>query len=300
MNKKIIRVGTRTSELALTQAIIVINEMKKHRPDFEFETVKITTQGDKFLDAPLSQIGGKGLFVKEIEEALLSGNIDMAVHSMKDIPYEIPEKLKAMAVLKREDPRDAFISIDGVGFTELKNGARIGTSSLRREAQLKAIRPDIEIAPLRGNLRTRLRKMEELKLDGIILAAAGLNRLGLDNMIKEYFPVDLIVPAPCQGILAIEISESFEEEFMEVYPALLNVKTLFEASVERKVMKMFGGNCNVPFGVHAQYINEGGKDNVNIKVFYKKGEKLLRVEETGTIDDIDKLADELIQKLGGI
>lgn len=300
MNKRIIKVGTRASELALTQTIIVVNEMKKHRPDFEFETVKITTQGDKFLDAPLSQIGGKGLFVKEIENALLSGDIHMAVHSMKDIPYEIPEKLKVMAVLKREDPRDAFISIDGAGFMELREGARIGTSSIRREAQLKAIRQDIEVVPLRGNVRTRLRKMEELNLDGIVLAAAGLNRLGLDNMITEYFPVDLIVPAPCQGILAIEISESFEEEFMEIYPDLLDIKTLFEASVERKVMKRFGGNCKVPFGVHAQYIKEGGKDKVNIKVFYKKGEKLLRAEETGTIDDIDKLVNKLMQKFGGI
>jgi hydroxymethylbilane synthase len=153
--KKVIKVGSRSSELALVQTQMVINEIKKFRQDFEFEIVKITTQGDALIDKPVSEIGGKGVFVKEIESALLKGEIDMAVHSMKDMPYEIPKGLKLMAVLKREDPKDVLVSRDGTQFMDLKEGAKIGTSSLRRQVQLKALKPDIQIVPIRGNVRTR-------------------------------------------------------------------------------------------------------------------------------------------------
>ncbi|SNX55194.1 hydroxymethylbilane synthase [Thermoanaerobacterium sp. RBIITD] len=297
--KKKISVGTRGSELALTQTIILINEIKKFKPDFDFEIVKIKTQGDKILDKPLNNAGGKGLFVKEIEDKLIEGKIDIAVHSMKDMPFDVPEGLSLKAVLKREDPRDAFISSKGVRFEELRKGAKIGTSSLRRKAQLIDLRPDIEIVEIRGNVGTRLKKMKNENLDGIILAAAGLKRLGMENLITDYFDVDTMVPAACQGILAVETTKVFEEEFKEIYPILLDINTLFEASAERKVMKRFGGNCKIPIGVHAQYTKDAKKDIVNIRIAYKYGDKLFKCKGIGTIDDIDKIAEKLYKSCGG-
>ncbi|EGD51100.1 porphobilinogen deaminase [Thermoanaerobacter ethanolicus JW 200] len=298
--KKVIKVGTRSSELALKQTAMVINEIKKFRQDFEFEIVKITTQGDALIDKPVSEIGGKGVFVKEIESALLKGEIDMAVHSMKDMPYEIPKGLKLMAVLKREDPKDVFVSRDGTQFMDLKEGAKIGTSSLRRQVQLKALKPDIQIVPIRGNVRTRLKKMEELNLDGIVLSAAGLHRLGLENIITEYFPPDVVVPAPCQGILSVEIAESFDNIFQEFYPYIVDRKTFFEASVERELLKAFGVNCRQPFGAYAQYRKEEDEEKINIKVAYQKENKLLKSEATGLIEETDKMIEKLIEEFGGI
>jgi len=296
---KKIRVGTRSSELALTQTLIVINEIKKYKPDIEFEIVKISTKGDSVLNAPLSEIGGKGLFVKEIEDALINNEIDMAVHSMKDMPYEVPNDLKLLSVYRREDPRDVFIS-RSEKFIDLKNNARIGTSSLRRSVQLKNLRPDIEIVPIRGNIATRIKKMHELNLDGIVLAASGIKRLGLEGMIKDYFPVDLIVPAPCQGILAVEIRMDFEEEFFEIYPMLLDAKTFFESSAERKIMKRFGGNCKIPLGIYSEYKRNGNDDLITVRVSYYKDGKLIKGRETGLMKDIDKIGDRLVEKIGGI
>lgn len=298
--KKVIKVGSRSSELALVQTQMVINEIKKFRQDFEFEIVKITTQGDALIDKPISEIGGKGVFVKEIESALLKGEIHMAVHSMKDMPYEIPEKLKLMAVLKREDPKDVFVSRNGTKFIDLKKGAKIGTSSLRRQVQLKALRPDIQIVPVRGNVRTRLKKMEELNLDGIVLSAAGLHRLELESIITEYFPPDVVVPAPCQGILAVEIAESFDNIFQEFYSYIVDRRTFFEASVERELLKVFGVNCRQPFGAYAQYRKERDEEKINIKVVYQKEDKLLKSEVTGLIEETDKMIEKLIEEFGGI
>jgi hydroxymethylbilane synthase len=296
---KKIRVGTRSSELALTQTLIVINEIKKYKPNIEFEIVKISTKGDSVLNAPLSEIGGKGLFVKEIEDALINNEIDMAVHSMKDMPYEVPNDLKLLSVYRREDPRDVFIS-RSEKFIDLKNNARIGTSSLRRSVQLKNLRPDIEIVPIRGNIATRIKKMHELNLDGIVLAASGIKRLGFEDMIKDYFPVDLIVPAPCQGILAAEIRRDFEEEFFEIYPMLLDAKTFFESSAERKIMKRFGGNCKIPLGIYSEYKRNGNDDLITVRVSYYKDGKLIKGKETGLMKDIDKIGDRLVEKIGGI
>lgn len=296
---KKIRVGTRSSELALTQTLIVINEIKKYKPNIEFDIVKISTKGDSVLNAPLSEIGGKGLFVKEIEDALINNEIDMAVHSMKDMSYEVPNDLKLLSVYRREDPRDVFIS-RSEKFIDLKNNARIGTSSLRRSVQLKNLRPDIEIVPIRGNIATRIKKMHELNLDGIVLAASGIKRLGLEDMIKDYFPVDLIVPAPCQGILAVEIRRDFEEEFFEVYPMLLDVKTFFESSAERKIMRKFGGTCKIPLGIYSEYKKIGDEESITIWVSYFKDGKLLKWKETGLVKDIDKIGDRIVEKIGGI
>ncbi|OXT06440.1 hydroxymethylbilane synthase [Thermoanaerobacterium thermosaccharolyticum] len=296
---KKIRVGTRSSELALTQTLIVVNEIKKYKPDIEFEIVKISTKGDSVLNVPLSEIGGKGLFVKEIEDALINNEIDMAVHSMKDMPYEVPNDLKLLSVYRREDPRDVFIS-RSEKFIDLKNNARIGTSSLRRSVQLKNLRPDIEIVPIRGNIATRIKKMHELNLDGIVLAASGIKRLGLEDMIKDYFPVELIVPAPCQGILAVEIRRDFEGEFFEIYPMLLDAKTFFESSAERKIMKKFGGNCKIPLGIYSEYKRNGNDDLITVRVSYYKDGKLIKGRETGLMRDIDKIGDRLVEKIGGI
>mgnify|MGYP001208154141 CR=1 FL=1 len=202
--KRLIRVGSRESKLALAQTKCVIESLKNFYPEWEFQIITMKTKGDKFLDADLSKLGGKGLFVKEIEEAILIKDIDMAVHSLKDMPFELPEGLCISAVTRREDPRDVFISPDGTDLKVLKEGAHIGTSSLRRACQLKALRPDVIIFPLRGNIITRIEKMKERGLDGIVLAAAGIKRLGLDKVITKYFSPDEMVPAVGQGALAVE------------------------------------------------------------------------------------------------
>lgn len=296
---KKVRVGTRGSELALTQTLIIINEIKKYKPDLEFEIIKITTKGDIVNEVSLSEIGGKGLFIKEIEDALMNNEIDMAVHSMKDMPFEIPEGLKLLPVFKREDSRDVFISNNG-RFIDLRENAKVGTSSLRRSVQLKNLRPDIEIVPIRGNIATRIRKMDELILDGIVLAAAGIKRLGLDKLVKDYFPVDLIVPAPCQGILAVEVRVDFESEFFEIYPMLLDVKTFFESSVERKIMKKLGGNCKIPLGVYSEYKKIGNEELISIWISYYKDGKLLKFKETGFVKDIESIGEAIVKKIGGL
>ncbi|WP_232219514.1 hydroxymethylbilane synthase, partial [Hydrogenivirga sp. 128-5-R1-1] len=182
-----IRIGTRKSKLALWQANFVAEQLKKHFPELEVELIKITTKGDKILDVPLAKVGGKGLFVKEIEEAMLRNEIDIAVHSLKDVPTYFPEGLGLVAITKREDPRDAFLSVKYSSLKELPEGAVVGTSSLRRKVQLKINRPDLQIKDLRGNVDTRIRKLEEGQYDAVILAYAGLKRLGLEDKVKQVF-----------------------------------------------------------------------------------------------------------------
>ena len=201
----IIRLGSRGSKLALWQAEHVREEIER-RTGRKVEITRIKTTGDMILDVPLSKVGGKGLFVKEIEEALLSDRIDLAVHSMKDVPTDLPAGLEISCITRREDPRDAFLSVAHARFEDLPAGAHVGTSSLRRQTQLLGLRPDLSIGQLRGNLDTRIRKMEEGKYDAIILAAAGLRRLGWDGKIRQYIPADVSIPAIGQGALGIESS----------------------------------------------------------------------------------------------
>ncbi|MCF6095552.1 hydroxymethylbilane synthase [Thermovorax subterraneus] len=252
---KAVRVGTRQSELALIQTEIIIGKLLEYFPDWKFEVVKIRTKGDRMGKADLKEIGGKGLFVKEIEEALLNGEIDFAVHSMKDMPYEIPEGLVIAAVSEREDPRDVLISKSGKTIRELNANPKIGTSSLRRQVQLKALRPDLEVIPLRGNIATRLRKMDELGLDGIVLAAAGLKRLKMEGLIAEYFSVHEMVPAVGQGALAVETRK--ESEFEKLLKKINHKPTEISICAEREFMKALGGSCNFPIGAYARI--EGGK-----------------------------------------
>ncbi len=250
MKRKLV-VGTRGSELALVQTRWVIEGLRERFPALEFEERVIKTRGDMILDVSLDKVGGKGLFVKEIEKALLEGEIDLAVHSMKDLPTELPDGLVIGAVCEREDPRDAFVSADGRGFAELKPGARIGTSSLRRGAQLKHARPDLEIVPIRGNVDTRLAKVRSEGLAGAVLAVAGLERLGRAHEITERLDLSLCLPAVGQGAIGVEVRED-DDLVREVVGALDHRETRLAVAAERAFMRRLEGGCHVPVAALAR------------------------------------------------
>lgn len=243
--KKSIKIGTRGSKLALWQANWVKSAITSINPSLSVDLIIIKTKGDKILDVPLAKVGGKGLFVKEIEEALLSRRIDIAVHSMKDMPAEIPDGLCIGAIPKRENPKDVLISNNGLLFSELKSGSRVGTSSLRRSAQLRHARPDLVILPLRGNLDTRLKKLETENMDAIILAAAGVKRLNFESRITEYFDENVMLPAVGQGALCIEIREN-DTEIEPIVAALDHQKTRSAVMGERAFSNRLEGGCQVP------------------------------------------------------
>ncbi|OGQ98501.1 MAG: hydroxymethylbilane synthase [Deltaproteobacteria bacterium RIFOXYD12_FULL_57_12] len=259
--KKIIRIGTRGSLLAVTQSTWTKKQIENQHPGVTVELVKIVTKGDKILDVPLAKVGGKGLFVKEIEEALLRGEVDLAVHSMKDVPAELPDPLHLGIIPKREDPRDAFIANKYRQLAELPAGARVGTSSLRRRCQLAKLRPDLEIDNLRGNLDTRLRKLDEGQYAAIILAAAGLNRLGLSARATSYFTPEEMLPAVGQGALGIELRRDDEELFAGL--AFLNDEvTAMTVRAERAFLHRLEGGCQVPIGAFCQ--TETGADGARL------------------------------------
>ncbi len=250
-----LRIGTRGSQLALWQARWVQTAINRLRPELAVELVIIKTQGDKITDVPLAQVGGKGLFVKEIEEALLDRRVDLAVHSMKDMPAEIPAGLTIGAVPQRENPLDALITSVPGSLETLPKGARIGTSSLRRGAQIKHLRPDAVIVALRGNLDTRLRKLESSDLDAIVLAAAGLRRLGLADRIHAYLQPDQMLPAVGQGALCIEAREQ-DPATQALLAALDDPETHIAISAERAFLNTLQGGCQVPLAAYAQ-LREG-------------------------------------------
>ncbi len=259
MKNKII-IGTRGSKLAIWQAEWVKSELLKLYPNIKIELNKIKTTGDKILDVPLAKVGGKGLFVKEIEEALLKGEADIAVHSMKDVPTEFPDGLHLAIITKREDPRDAFISriqdskFKIQKFKELPKGATIGTSSLRRSCQLLNIRPDLKIKQLRGNLDTRLRKLEEGLFDAIILAVAGVKRMGWSNRITEILSPEISLPAIGQGAIGIECR--IADEFINKLIRPLNhEETYICVSAERAFLKKLEGGCQVPIAAYARIVS---------------------------------------------
>lgn len=257
--KRTIIVGTRQSQLALTQTGHVIRALEQICAEqdllYNFEIKKIVTKGDKILDVTLSKVGGKGLFVKEIEQAMLDGEIDLAVHSMKDMPAELPEGLIIGAIPKREDPRDALISRNGLELSQLPQGAKIGTSSLRRSSQLAANRPDFVLEPLRGNIDSRLRKLEDEGFDAIILAAAGLLRMGWEDRITSYLPPEICLPAVGQGALGIECRES-DEDVKQLLSLYNDPDTAVTVTAERRFLNVLGGSCQVPIGAFAQ-LNPG-------------------------------------------
>ena len=250
MKKKKIIIATRGSKLALWQAEFVQAELKKRNPDLKIELNKIKTTGDKILDVPLAKVGGKGLFVKEIEEALLSRKADLAVHSMKDVPTDFPQGLHLAVICEREDPRDAFIS-HVPHFMELPKGARVGTSSLRRSCQLLNIRPDLLIHSLRGNVETRLRKLDEGQFDAVILATAGVKRLGLHHRITEILPFETSLPAIGQGAVGIECR--IEDQFIHTLISPLDHReTSVCVNAERAFLKRLEGGCQVPIAAYAR------------------------------------------------
>ncbi|GAA0483597.1 hydroxymethylbilane synthase [Salinibacillus aidingensis] len=251
-------IGSRKSNLALTQTEWVVEQLKQLNLPYTFEVKKIMTKGDKILDVTLSKVGGKGLFVKEIEKEMYDGDIDLAVHSMKDMPSEMPGGLVIASVPEREDHRDAFISEDGkTGLKDLADGAIVGTRSLRRAAQIKAVRPDVKIKSVRGNIETRLRKLKEEDYNAIVLAAAGLKRMGWSGeIVTEYLEPDVCVPAVGQGALAIECRED-DTELRELLEKINDEKTAFTVKAERTFLNRMEGSCSVPIAGYA-YL-EGGE-----------------------------------------
>lgn len=287
-----IRIGTRGSKLALVQAGLIKNLIyEKHKIDCEI--VKIKTTGDKITGSPLAKIGGKGLFVKEIEEALARKEIDIAVHSMKDVPIELKRGLKIGAITEREDPSDALISRDGRKLSELK-APKLGTSSLRRQVQLKNLVRDATIENLRGNLDTRIKKLKEGKYDAIVVASAGLKRLGLLNEATEFFSPEVMLPAIGQGSLGIEIRED-DRELIEIIKFLDNEKSHTEVSAERAFLKKLEGGCQVPIACYAVLHN--GNLKINGMVSSLDGKKLIKSEKIGTKEDAESLGIELAKEL---
>ena len=271
MKKKWI-VGTRGSRLALKQTEIVIQALKKLYPYNEFAIEIIKTTGDTVWDKPLHLVGGKGLFVKEIEDALLKNEIDMAVHSMKDLPAELENGLVIGAVLEREDPRDVFISSIYESIQDIPEGARIGTSSTRRKSQILHFKRGLEIVPLRGNVDTRIKKLYSHTLDGIILAYAGVKRMGFDSFIKEVLPFEIMVPPSGQGAIVIETRN--ENDSVKLLKPMNHEKTFREVTIERELQSMIGGGCQVPLGINASIA--GNALSLNVVLGREDGELLVK------------------------
>lgn len=293
MNRKL-KLGTRGSRLALAQAGWVADQLKNRRPDLAVSLTPIKTMGDKILDVPLAKVGGKGLFVKEIEEALLDGWIDLAVHSLKDLPAQLPQGLTIGATPIREDPRDVLISKDGRTFSALPERARIGTSSLRRKVQLLHARPDLDILPLRGNLDTRIRKLETEDLDAIVVAAAGVKRLGVERYVTEYLLEEISIPAIGQGALAVEVRED-DEATLKLVKALDHWETRQATSAERAFLKRLFGSCQIPIAAHAKI--ENGCLIISGMVASLDGKRLVRETMEGAPDSAEALGTALAEKL---
>ncbi len=333
MKKNKIRIGTRGSKLAIWQAEWVKNELVKIYPDLEIELIKIKTTGDKILDVPLAKVGGKGLFVKEIEESLLQHKVDIAVHSMKDVPTDFPDGLHLPVICKREDPRDVLILSKNLKLLNVTKGAqgylteslifslpesaRIGTSSLRRSCQLLSIRRDFRIEQLRGNLDTRIRKLDEGQFDAIILAAAGVNRLGLKERISEVLPLEICLPAIGQGAIGIEcrINDKFINDL--ILP-LNHQESAVCVKAERAFLKKLEGGCQVPIAAHAKMISPINASVVNSKNIGKidklrtlksailvmdgfvgsiSGDRIIREKIGGTADNAESLGIQLAENI---
>ena len=286
--------GTRGSKLAVQQSEWVQGQLHALAPHVTVTLRKVQTSGDKILDVPLAQIGGKGLFVKEIEEALLSGEIDLAVHSMKDVPTKLPEELAILCVPPREDPRDALISRDGRSFIELPRGARIGTSSLRRQSQLLHARPDLTIAMLRGNLDTRLKKLREGQFDAIVLAAAGLRRLAWAHEITEYLAPQISLPAIGQGALGIE-GRRDDLFIRSLLSGLDHAPSKTAVLAERALLHRLQGGCQVPIAAHATVVGTGVR--LEGLVSSVDGKELIRDTVEGTIEDPESIGIQLAERL---
>lgn len=287
---KTIRVGTRDSALAMWQTEWVVGQLRQLYPDLKFEIVAMKTQGDKILDVALAKIGDKGLFTKELEVAMLEGRVDLAVHSMKDLPTRLPAGLTIGAICVRENPGDVLISPAGYTLETLPDGARIATSSLRRRAQLLAYRRDLQITDMRGNLATRFRKLQEQKLDGMILAAAGVVRLGWQDRISQYIPYEISLPAVGQGSIGIEIREN-DEEIMNLLRPLNDFAAAAAIKAERAFLRKLEGGCQIPIGALGQL--QGDQLVLQGVVASLDGSKLLRKTISGSPAAAEQLGEEL-------
>lgn len=296
----ILRVGTRESKLAIVQTKIVVSQIKALHPNLEIIIHPMTTTGDKLYDADLSVIGGKGLFLKELEEHLLSGAIDIAVHSLKDFPAAISEDLEIVTYLEREDPFDAFLSDKYESLFDMPAGAVVGTSSSRRAVQIKKMRPDLETAPLRGNVFTRIKKMEDGEVDACVLACAGLNRLGLQSKIKHKFSKEQMLPACGQGIICVE-SRVDDSEIYNLLKRLNNKESEYVARAERSFTMALNGSCTTPMAAHAVVYME----EVHLDVMYydQDKNKHLYASTVSGIHNPEKAGEDaakIIKKAGGL
>ena len=289
-----IRIATRKSPLALWQANHVRDALLVRHPELDVELLTMTTQGDKILDTPLAKVGGKGLFVKELETGMLEGRADLAVHSMKDVPVEFPQGLCLAAVLPREDPRDVLISNTCSSIDELPQGARLGTSSLRRQSQLRARRPDLQILDLRGNVNTRLSKLDNGEYDAIMLAAAGVKRMGWEARITEFLPPEQFLPAIGQGAIGIEIREE-DDRLHELVAELNDAQTAIRISAERALNEALQGGCQVPIAGYSEISH--GVILLRALVGRPDGTELVQGVISGKPEDAEELGRVLAEDL---
>lgn len=293
---QIIRIATRKSALALWQAEFVKAQLLVHHPELEVELVPMSTKGDKLLDTPLSKVGGKGLFVKELEVAMLEGRADIAVHSMKDVPMEFPEGLGLAVICEREDPLDAFVSNDYQHIEQLPDGAVIGTSSLRRQSQIQASFPSLRIKELRGNVNTRLSKLDNREYDAIILASAGLIRLEMSNRISSRLPSDVSLPAGGQGAVGIECRTG-DQTILDLLAPLNHVGTAHCVLAERAVNRHLQGGCQVPIACFAELNPEGTALYMRGLVGSIDGSTILRADIEGVVEQAEQLGVQLAEQL---
>lgn len=289
-----VRIGTRGSMLALQQTQVVVDRLQAAWPELAVETIRYRTKGDRVVDVPLAKIGDKGLFVKELEEALLAGHIDLAVHSVKDLPSQLPQGLSIRLVLEREDPRDVLVARDGLRLATLPEKAIIGTSSLRRRAQLLHWRPDLTIVPLRGNVDTRLRKLETERLDGIVVAAAGLVRMSWGARISEIIPPDICLPAVGQGALGAEVRAE-DAAIQTLLQPLACQATEVAVRAERTFLERLQGGCQVPAAAYATI--ERGTVCLRGMLSSVDGARLLRGERYGAVETPEGVGVELAEEL---
>lgn len=291
---KTITIATRESQLAMWQATHIQTQLQSLHPELTIHILGMTTKGDQILNKALSKIGGKGLFVKELETALLEGRADIAVHSMKDVPMLLPEGLQLAAICRREEPYDAFVSNQYNRLTDLPAGAIVGTSSLRREAQLRARLPHLTVTPLRGNVQTRLKRLDQEEYNAIILAAAGLVRLGLHERIRERISVENSLPAPGQGALGIEIC-THREDLHTLLAPLNHEQTTACVMAERSLAREMGGSCQIPLGAYAQ--QTGQTLHLRAMLALPDGSTLLTAEQTAPANEAESLGKQVAHQL---
>ena len=288
-----LRIGSRGSALALAQSTWVKRQIEAHYPELQVELSIIKTSGDRFVDRPIASVGGKGVFTKEIEDALLHRTIEIAVHSMKDLPTQLPDRLTIAAVPAREDARDVLVTKNGLKLANLPTGARVATGSLRRQAQLLHYRGDLVITPIRGNVDTRLRKLDDGEAEGLIMAAAGLIRLGRAERIGEILPDEICVSAVAQGALAIEARE--DSSVRQLLSSLHDATSAAETAAERALLRSLSGGCHVPIGARAR---AAGNDLHMIAIVASPdGKTLCRANRTGPVSEAEKLGQSLADEL---